>query len=186
MLARNAAIEVVASAGTGEQAVALFCRHRPDVTLMDLQLPVMSGVDAIRAIRRHSPDARIIVLTMFQGEEDIYRALEAGAATYLLKDSLTHDLSRTVVEVYEGTCQIPTHIRDKMISRGSRPSLTSREIAVVELIARGMRNKEIGAALGVTEETAKVHVKHLLTKLDVNDRSAAVTEALRRGIIHLK
>lgn len=186
MLERQPDMEVVASAGTGKQAIELFHKHRPDVTLMDLQLPLMSGLDALVEIRRHYPEARIIVLTMYQGDEDIYRALAAGAATYLLKDALTFDLARTIREVHAGQRPIPPEVAERLSARLMQPVLTAREVTVMELIAEGLRNKEIADRLGITEATAKVHVKHLLTKLNVQDRAAAVTVALRRGIIHLR
>jgi DNA-binding NarL/FixJ family response regulator len=185
MIGRQADMEVVASAGTGEQAITQFRQYRPDVTLMDLQLPVMSGFETIRAIRGEYPEARIVVLTMYQGDEDIYRALEAGAAAYLLKDALSNDLVQTVRKVYAGHQSIPHNVANRLGDRMGH-ALTPREIAVTELIARGHRNKEIAAELGITEETAKVHVKNVLAKLEVNDRAGAVTVALRRGIIHLR
>jgi len=182
---RQPDMEVVGSAASGEESVELFQRCRPDVTLMDLQLRSMSGVEAIRAIRRHDEDARIVVLTMYSGDEDIHRALEAGAATYLLKDTLSDDLIRVVREVHEGKQPIGADVEARLAERAGRPRLTSREVQVLELIAQGMRNKEIAAALGISEETAQVHVKNILAKLKVKDRTAAVNVALRRGIIHL-
>jgi len=187
MIRRQAAdMKVVASAVTGEEAVALFERHQPDVTLMDLLLPGMSGLEAIRQIRQHCPNARIIVLTMFQGDDDIYRALQAGAATYLLKDVLTRDLVRTIREVHARRCPIPPAVAANLSAHPDHAALSPREVAVVELIAQGRRNKEIAGELGISVETTKVHVKKLLGKLAVRDRAAAVTVALRRGIIHLR
>jgi DNA-binding NarL/FixJ family response regulator len=186
MLGRQSDMEVVAQAATGEQAVELFRQHRPDVTLMDLQLPTMSGLDAIRAIRREDPGAHIIVLTMYHGEEDIYRALEAGAATYLLKDAISDDLTTMVREVHAGNRPIPPNIAEVLAARAAQPSLSAREVEVVRLIAQGLRNKEIATALHITEETAKVHVRRVFAKLNVNDRTAAVRIAMRRGIIHLE
>jgi DNA-binding NarL/FixJ family response regulator len=182
---RQPDMEVVGSAASGEESVELFQRCRPDVTLMDLQLRSMSGVEAIRAIRRQDEDARIVVLTMYSGDEDIHRALEAGATTYLLKDTLSDDLIRVVREVHEGKQPIGADVEARLAERAGRPRLTSREVQVLELIAQGMRNKEIAAALGISEETAQVHVKNILSKLKVKDRTAAVNVALRRGIIHL-
>jgi two-component system NarL family response regulator len=178
-------MEVVALAASGEEAVALHRKYRPDVTLMDLQLGAMSGVEAIRAIRSENATANIVVLTMYQGDEDIYRALEAGATTYLLKDTLSDDLIRIVREVHAGRSPIRPEVEARLAERAARPALTAREVEVLELIAEGMRNKEIAAALGISEETAQVHVKHILAKLKVKDRSAAITVGLRRGIIHL-
>lgn len=178
-------MEVVGSASSGEESVDLFGRLRPDVTLMDLQLGSMSGVQAIRSIRRLVPAARIVVLTMYQGDEDIYRALEAGAATYLLKDTLSDDLVRVVREVHAGEHPVTANVEARLAERAAGPTLTPREVQVMELVSQGMRNKELAAALGISEETAHVHVRNILTKLKVQDRSAAITVALRRGIIHL-
>lgn len=176
---------MVAAAATGEQAVALFASHRPDVTLLDLQLPVMSGLDALRAIRNIDPDARVIVLTMYQGEEDIYGALEAGAATYLLKGTLSDDLVRIIREVHAGERPLPPDVAATLAGRIPRSALTPREREVITLMATGMQNKEIAAALRVSSETVRLHAKNIFAKLRVPDRTAAVTDALRRGIIHL-
>lgn len=185
LIERESDMEVVTRASTGEEAVAAYRQHRPDITLMDLQMPVMGGVDAIRAIRRDDPKARIIVLTMYRGEEDIFRALEAGASSYLLKDTLSDDLIQMVRKVHAGEVALPDDVSAGLASRAAQPILTPREIQVVQLIAKGLRNKEIGVALNVSEETAKMHVKNILGKLKVNDRSAVVAVAVRRGILHL-
>jgi two-component system NarL family response regulator len=185
IIGREPDMEVVGAVSSGEEAVASFLRLRPDVTLMDLQLRSMSGVEAIRAIRRQSASARIVVLTMFDGDEDIYRAIEAGASTYLLKDTLSDDLVRVVREVHAGQHPVRHDIAARLAERAARPTLTPREIQVMELVSRGMRNKEIARALGISDETAHVHVRNILSKLDVSDRSAAITIAYRRGIIHL-
>jgi DNA-binding NarL/FixJ family response regulator len=184
---RQADMEVVGSAATGEEAVELFQRYNPDVTLMDLQLASMSGVEAIRVIRRKDPSARIVVLTMYQGDEDIYRALEAGAVTYLLKDTLSDDLIRVVRDVSAGKQPtISPDVQARLSERAAGPTLTPREVQVVELISEGMRNKEIAASLGISEETVQVHVRNILAKLKVQDRTAAINVALRRGIIHIR
>jgi len=185
LISRQPDMEVIASATLGEQAVDLFVRHRPDVTLMDLQLPTMTGLEAIREIRAKAPDAKIVVLTMYQGDEDIYRALEAGAAAYVLKDSLSDDLVTVIRDVHHGNRPIPADVAMRLAQRRAQPSLTPREVDVIRLIAQGLRNKEIGVALGISEWTAKVHVKNILAKLKVNDRAAVIQIALRRGIIHL-
>ena len=182
---RQSDMEVVALAASGEEAVALHRKYRPDVTLMDLQLGAMSGVEAIRAIRSENATANIVVLTMYQGDEDIYRALEAGATTYLLKDTLSDDLIRIVREVHAGRSPIRPEVEARLAERAARPALTAREVEVLELIAEGMRNKEIAVTLGISEQTAKVHVKNILAKLGVSDRAAVIPVALRRGIIHL-
>jgi DNA-binding NarL/FixJ family response regulator len=178
-------MRMVAAAASGEEALKCFQRHRPDVTLMDLQLPTMSGLDAIRAIRREDPQARIIVLTMYEGDEDIYRAIEAGATTYLLKDTLADDLIRIVRDVHAGGRPMPADVAERLAERDEQGTLTRREVQVVEHIATGMRNKEIADVLKISEETVQAHVKNILAKLGVRDRTAAVTVALRRGIIHL-
>jgi DNA-binding NarL/FixJ family response regulator len=186
IISRQPDMQVVGSASSGEEALELFTRLQPDVTLMDLQLGAMSGVEAIRAIRAQAPAARVVVLTMYQGDEDIYRAIQAGAATYLLKDTLSDDLVRVVREVYAGKHSLTPDVVSRLAERAANPTLTPREIQVIELVSRGMRNKEIAASLGISEETAHVHVRNILTKLKVKDRSAAITVALRRGIIHLR
>jgi two-component system NarL family response regulator len=185
LINRQRDMRVVAAAPTAELGIKLFREHRPDVTLMDLQLPGMSGVEAIRAVRREEPKSRIIVLTIYQGDEDMYRALQAGAATYVLKDTLTSDLVRVIRQVHAGECPIPPVVQDGLARRAGYSQLTDRECRVLSLIANGMRNKEIAAALNIAEETTRVHVKHILQKLQVNDRTAAVSLALRRGLIHI-
>ena len=176
---------VVAEASNGEEAVEQFDRHGPDVTLMDLQLPTMNGLQAIRAIRGKRPDARIIVLTMYHGDEDIYRAVEAGAQGYLLKDTLPDDLIRVIREVHSGQRVLPPEIVAVLDQRASQPTLTLRELQVLELLATGKRNKEIAAALGISGDTASAHVKSIFVKFNVHDRTAALAEALRRGIVHI-
>lgn len=179
-------MQVVGSASTGEEALRQFDQWQPDVTVMDLNLPGMSGLDAISAIRRRSPDARIVVLTMYQGDEDIHRALEAGAAAYVLKTTVADDLVRVVREVHGGARPMSPAVATQLAARAVSPALTPREGRVVELMAQGMRNKEIAAALGISEDTVEVHARNMFSKLGVRDRTAAVTAALRRGIIHLK
>ena len=183
---RHPDMRVVASAASGEEALDLFRDHRPDVTLMDLQLAGMSGLETSRAIRRMDPTARIVVLTMYQGDEDIFRALEAGAAAYLLKDTLSNDLIRVIREVHAGEVSPDPALEARLEARASRPTLTPREIQVLELIAEGMRNRQIAKALGVTEETVDVHSKNIRVKLNVDDRTAAVRVAIKRGIIHIQ
>ena len=185
IIGRQPDMDVVGLAASGEEAVELFLRLTPDVTLMDLQLGTMGGVEAIRVIRHHDPGARIVVLTMYQGDEDIYRALEAGASTYLLKDTLSDDLVRVVRQVHAGDHPIMPDVEARLAERAAGPTLTRREVQVIELISQGMRNKEIAASLGISEETAHVHVRNILAKLRVKDRSGAINVALRRGIIHI-
>ena len=177
-------MEVAASAATGEEAVVRFREHRPDVVLMDLQLPGQSGLETIRAIKREEPAARIIVLTMYQGEEDIFRALQEGAATYLLKDSLFDDLANRIRDVRSGASPLPPEVEARLEERRTHKTPSARELEVIELIGRGMRNKEIAAQLGISEETVVVHIRHVFSKLGVNDRTAVLGVAIRRGLIH--
>jgi len=185
LIDRQPDMRVVASAASGEEAIDLFFEHQPDITLMDLQLGVMDGITAIKIIRRRAPEARIVVLTMRRGDEDIHRALEAGASTYLMKDMISDDLIRVLREVQDGAHPMPADVEARLAERATRASLTDREVQVVELVAQGMRNKEIGVSLGITETTVQVHVKNILAKLKVQDRSGAITAAIRRGIIHI-
>jgi len=177
---------VVAEAVNGRQAVELFRQHRPDITLMDLRMPEMNGVEALTAIRGEFPEARLIVLTTYDGDEDIYRALQAGARGYLLKDMLREGLLEAVRAVHEGHRRIPAEVANRLAERLTRSELTSREMEVLELIVKGKTNKEIGAELGVAEGTVKIHINNILSKLGVNDRTQAATFALQRGIIHLE
>lgn len=186
VIEREADMEVVARVTNSEDAIAAFTRVRPDVTLMDLRLGAGSGIHAIREIRRVDPSARIVVFTVARGEEDIHAALDAGAMTYLLKDSPSGDLVRVLRQVHAG--EPPTlsiDLKTRLDSRATRPSLTRREHQVLQLVSEGLRNKEIAAALGISDETAIAHVRSILAKLDVKDRTAAVNVALRRGLLHI-
>jgi DNA-binding NarL/FixJ family response regulator len=182
---REPDMTVVGSAASGPDAIAQFKHCLPDVTLMDLQLGRMSGLEAIRAIRRHHEAAHIVVLTMYDGDEDVFRALEAGAAAYLLKDMLSDDLVNIIREVYAGRRPVVAGIQARLNERSTSAALTPREIEVLDRVKLGMRNKEIAASLHISEKTIQVHVKNLFLKLKVNDRTAAVNIALKRGIIHL-
>src|SRR6266545_1020690 len=184
-ISRQPDMTVVGTAMDGRQAVDLFKSTRPDVTVMDLQLPGMSGLDAIKAIRSDDPGARIIVLTMYQGDEDIFRALKHGAAAYFLKDTPSDDLVRAVREVHLGVFSLPPDVAQRLATRQFDEGLTTREMEVLRLLASGMRDKEIAGALLISQETVQGHVKRILRKLEVNDRTAAVTMAIRRGIIRL-
>ena len=179
-------MKIVGSCATVDEAIELYRTLRPDVTLMDLRLGTASGVDAIKAIRGENPDARIIVLTMYEGDEDIFRAHQAGATTYLLKDTLSSDLVRVVREVHAGERPVLPEVQARLAERASMPTLTSREIEVLQLISQGLRNKEVGAMLGITEGTVQIHVKNIFAKLGVNDRTGAVQVAVRRGLIHMR
>lgn len=185
MLSRRAEMQVVAEASNGVQAVTLALQHKPDVLLMDLRMPQMGGVEAIRAIRAEWPEARVIVLTTYDGDEDIYRALQAGAKGYLLKDTPREELLEAIRAVHAGRKHIPPEVAAKLAERLTSETLTEREREVLQLIVAGQSNKEIGASLNITEGTVKVHVNGLLGKLGVSDRTQAVTEALRRGLVHL-
>jgi DNA-binding NarL/FixJ family response regulator len=176
---------VVAEASHGEEAVAQFLRHRPDVVLMDLQLPRMNGLQALRAIRAEQPDARIIVLTMYQGDEDIFRAMESGAAGYLLKDTVPDNLVQGIRDVHNGARVLPPEVAAVLDARARQPALTLREIQVLELLAEGQRNKEIAAHLHISVDTANAHIKSIFSKFNVHDRTAALAEGLRRGVLHI-
>ena len=177
-------MQVIASAATGEEAVAMFRQNLPDVTLMDLQLPKMSGLEAIRAIVHERAEARIIVLTMYHGEEDIYRALDAGATTYLLKDTLADELVRIIRDVHLGKRPMSANVRASLAERAQHRHVTPRELQVIELVSQGMRNKEIAASLGISEGTVQVHLRNIYMKLNINDRTAVLAVAMRRGLIH--
>jgi DNA-binding NarL/FixJ family response regulator len=179
-------MKMVGSCATVDEAIELYRTLRPDVTLMDLRLGSASGVDAIKAIRKENPTARIIVLTMYEGDEDIFRAHQAGATTYLLKDTLSSDLVRVVREVHAGERPVLPEVQARLAERASMPTLTSREVEVIQLISQGLRNKEVGAMLGITEGTVQIHVKNIFAKLNVNDRTGAVQVAVRRGLIHMR
>ena len=176
---------VIDSAADGREAVARYRQHTPDITLMDLQLPEMGGVEAIRAIRHLDGHARIIVLTMYKGDEDIHRAMDAGASTYLLKDTLADDLPRIVREVHAGRRMLPPDVLARLEERAASPTLTPREIEVMRLVASGRRDKEIAVALSISSQTARVHMKNIFAKLGVSDRTEAMSVAIRRGIIHI-
>ena len=178
-------MEVVAEGTNGEQAVELYRRHAPDVVLMDLRMPVMGGVDAIKALRREFPSARVIILTTFDGDEDIYRSLQAGAQGYLLKDMFFEELEDAIRTVNSGGRRIPGVVAERLAGRMSGSDLTARELEVLEQIVRGKSNKEIAQALGISEATVKSHINNVLSKLDASDRTQAATKALQRGIVHL-
>ncbi len=186
MLNRRPDMTVVGEAENGRVAHTLYQQTQPDVTLMDLQMPEMGGVDAIHAIRQEFPQARIIVLTTLDGDEDIFRGLQAGAMAYLLKDTPRAELLDTIRIVHAGRKRIPPKIAAKLADRMISPALTERELDVLRLIVEGKSNRKIGLALSITEGTVKAHVNNLLGKLNVSDRTQAVTEALRRGIVHLE
>jgi DNA-binding NarL/FixJ family response regulator len=179
-------MKLVAEASNGREAIAEFKKHRPDITLMDLQMPEMSGIECIIAIRSNFPDARIIVLTTYPGDVQVLRALKAGARGYLLKGQVSKDqLPEVIRAVHAGHKRIPPEIAIELAEHTAEDDLSSREIEVLRLIAAGNANKEIASQLSITEETVKSHVTKILAKLHANDRTHAVTTALKRGIIQL-
>lgn len=178
-------MRVIAQGTNGREAVALYREHRPDVVLMDLRMPEMGGVEAISAIRREFSDAKVIVLTTYDGDEDIYRSLQAGAQGYLLKDMFFDELESAIRAVHAGGRKIPGVVAERLAGRMGGSDLTGRELEVLELIVRGRSNKEIGSALGISEATVKSHINSILGKLGVTDRTQAATTALQRGIVHL-
>ena len=178
-------MELVAEASNGLEALEQFRMHRPDITLMDLQMPEMSGIDAISAIRGEFPDARIIVLTSHAGDVQTTRTLRAGARAYLLKGSLRKELLETIRAVHAGHKRLSSEVAAEIAEHATDDALTPREIDVLRLVAGGNANKEIGAKLALTEETVKSHIRNIFAKLGANDRTHAVTIGLRRGIIHL-
>jgi DNA-binding NarL/FixJ family response regulator len=185
LVSNQADMELVAEASNGREAIEHFRKHGPDITLMDLQMPDMSGIDAMSAIRGEFPNARIIVLTTFAGDAQVFRALKAGARAYLLKGLLRKELLETIRAVHAGQRRIPAEIAAEIAEHATDDVLTPREIRVLQLIGGGNTNKEIAAQLSITEETVKGHVKNILAKLSANDRTHAVTIGLKRGIIDL-
>jgi len=176
-------LEVVGEAADGVEAIAQYRKHRPAVTLIDLRLPKMSGVEVIERVRMEEPKARFIVLTTYDGDEDIYRALKAGAKAYLLKGMTTEDLVAAIRAVHEGKSHIPPAIAERLAERVGTEDLTQRELDVLEQIVNGKSNKEIGTELDISEATVKTHINSLLSKLGVTDRTQAATAAIRRGIV---
>ena len=176
---------MVAQAATGREAIHEFRQHRPDVTLMDLRLPDISGIDTMIAIRNEFPDSRIVMLTTFEGDVDIQRALAAGARGYVLKSMPPQELAGVVRQVHAGKKRIPPEIAALLAEHVSDEALTAREKDVLKHVAGGNRNRDIAEHLFISEETVKVHVKHIMEKLGANDRTEAVTIAVRRGIIQL-
>ena len=177
---------VVAEGTNGQQALELYRRHRPDVTLMDLRMPQMGGVEAIIAIRKEFPDARLIILTTYDGDEDIYRSLQAGAQGYLLKDMFFEELEDAIRKVHSGSRRIPAQVAARLAERMGSSDLTGREMEVLEQIVAGNNNKAIANRLNISEATVKSHINSILSKLGVSDRTQAATTALQRGLVHLR
>jgi DNA-binding NarL/FixJ family response regulator len=185
LVKRKSDMMVVAEASNGREAVDLWKQHRPDVTLLDLRMPELDGVGAIKEIRELDPNAHIVVLTTFDGDEDIYRAIKTGAKGYLLKDAAREALMECMRKVHAGETCIPPALAAKLAERVSGETLSAREIEVLQRIAAGKSNKEIGAELFISEGTVKTHVKSIFSKLDVVSRTEAVATATRRGLIQL-
>jgi DNA-binding NarL/FixJ family response regulator len=186
VITQEADLELVGEAENGERAVALYREHRPDVALMDLRMPQVGGVDAIRRIIAEFPDARILALTTYEGDADIRRALRAGARGYLLKDMLLSDVITAVRAVLRGERVIPAAVATRLAEFPERSDLTERELEILQLVGRGLSNKEVAKAIGRMDETVKIHLKNIFAKLGVADRTEAVTVALARGLIHLE
>jgi DNA-binding NarL/FixJ family response regulator len=176
---------LVSQAANGAEAIQQYREHRPDVTLMDLRLPDLNGIDVMIAIRGEFPEARIIMLTTFEGDVEIQRALEAGARGYLLKNMPPSELAQVIRQVHAGKKRIPPEIAAQLAEHMSDDNLTAREVEVLQQIAGGNRNRDIGDLLHISEETVKVHIKHIMDKLGAKDRTQAIAIAVRRGIIHL-
>jgi len=178
-------MEVIAEAGNGADALKAYRELRPGLVLMDVRLPGMSGPDAVAAIMREFPEARILMLSTHSGEEEIYRSLQAGARGYILKSAMREELLRAIREVRDGKRYLDPTLAPLLAERMTHRSLTSRELEVLKMVAQGMGNKEIAAALNIAEVTVKLHVSHVLEKLNVKDRTEAATAALKRGILTL-
>lgn len=185
LINRRRGMKVVAEASNGRAAVSEFNRHHPDICLIDLRMPEMDGMEVIRAIRQSDPDANIIVLTTFDDDEDIYRALRNGAKAYLLKDISREELFENITAVHHGHVCIPPHIAQKLARRMQSSNLTAREIQVLQHLVSGKSNKEIASVLKVKEGTVKVHVNHILKKLGTHGRTESANLALKRGIVRL-
>lgn len=186
ILANEADMRLVAEAGSGPEAVEAFRKHRPAVTLMDLRMPGGDGIEATKQIRQIDPDARIIALTSYDGDQEIYRALEAGVRGYMLKETVHTEIVRAIRVVYSGKRLMPPEVAERLSEHFPQVALTPREIEVLQYVAKGYGNKEIGVRLGTAAGTVKMHLQNILSKLGASDRTHAVTLAIRRGIIHIE
>jgi DNA-binding NarL/FixJ family response regulator len=186
IIGREPDMRVTGSAASGEEALDALRDARPSLILMDLNLPGLSGVETIRALRQRDVAIPIVVLTMYEGDQDIRRALDAGATTYLLKHSLSDDLVTVIRNVHAGGHLLPPEIQARLNDTATQPALSKREIEVMELVLEGYRNKEIADAMSISQLTVRVHLRTIFAKLDVHDRTAAVKVALRRGIVHIR
>jgi DNA-binding NarL/FixJ family response regulator len=185
ILANEADLKLVAEAGSGQEAVDAFRASRPDVTLMDLRLPGMDGIEAAKQIRKIDPEAKILALTSYDGDQEIYRALEAGVRGYLLKEMVHTEIVRAIRVVHSGKRLMPPEVAERLSEHFPQVALTPREIEVLQHVAKGFGNKEIGVCLGTAAGTVKMHLQNILSKLGASDRTHAVTLAIRRGIIHI-
>jgi two-component system, NarL family, response regulator len=176
---------VVGEAANGHQAIELYRQHLPDVTLMDVRMPGLDGVEATISLCNEHKNARIIILTTYDGDQDIYRALQGGASAYLLKDQPRQVMLETIRNVHLGTYKLPKDLAERLAGRRMRDELTPREMEILKLIVKGLTNKEISNELSITEGTVKIHINSILSKLDVNDRTQAATTAIKRGIVKL-
>lgn len=179
-------MDVVAEASNGEEAIELYEQLSPDVVLMDLRMPGIGGVEAILAIRKKHPDARVIVLSTYDLDEDIHRAIQSGAMSYLLKDMAIEEIAATIRAAYAGDASLPDSVAERLTERSQREQLTERERDVLESLIKGRSNKEIASSLCISEDTVKSHLKTLFAKLRVRDRTGAAVEAIRHGIVHIK
>jgi DNA-binding NarL/FixJ family response regulator len=185
VVANQADMQLVGRASTGRQAIEEYRRATPDVTLMDLRLPDMSGIAAVTAIRREFPDARVVMLTTFEGDVEIQRALAAGVRAYLLKSAPLEELIDAIHKVSAGRKHLPPQVAENLAEHFSGDGLSEREVEVLRRMAEGDRNRDIGERLSISEETVKVHVRHIMDKLGAKDRTQAVAIGIRRGVIHL-
>ncbi len=185
ILANEPDIKLVAEAGSGQDALEAFRTHRPEVTLMDLRLPGMDGIEATKQIRQIDPEAKILALTSYDGDQEIYRALEAGVRGYLLKEMVHTEIVRAIRVVHSGKRLMPPEVAERLSEHFPQIALTPREIEVLQHVAKGYGNKEIGILLGTAAGTVKMHLQNILSKLGASDRTHAVTLALRRGIIYI-
>ena len=181
----QADMTIVGQADNGREGIELFCKHQPDITLLDLRMPEVGGVEAIATIRADYPDANIIMFTIYDTDEDIYQGLRAGARAYLLKDTPFEEIIEVIRTVHQGNRYVPSEIGEKLAARTERPILSDRELEILTEMATGKNNKAIAAALNISDNTVKFHVNNVLLKLGVRDRTSAVVTALRQGILRL-
>jgi DNA-binding NarL/FixJ family response regulator len=186
ILANETDVVLVGEAGSGEEAVEQFRKLKPDVVLMDLRMPDMNGIEATRIIRAEAPETKIIALTSYDGDQDIYRAIEAGVRGYILKEMVHTEVLRAIRTVHSGKRLMPAEVAERLSEYFPQMALTPREVEVLRLVAKGMANKEIAHQLGTASGTIKMHIQNILAKLDASDRTHAVTIALERGILHLE